>query len=264
MIGVVGLLLLAAPESIAIVTSVVESSDASEASEASLLQDLVAELSFRLGVRAVAKQALESPHSEIPQAIRACGSDDGCVVARLEASDISAGLLAVLNLSSSHPLLSLRIVRRGGARAQLVEPVKPGERSMIRALAGRLFDRAGWPLAGRIAVETSPVDAKVTVLDASSAEPDLEGNVFKVPPGVVRVLAERDGYLREESSVHVTAGREERVILELKRQASLLESPWLWVIIGVAAAGAGAGAVAIGTNRAKSCFCIGPPCNPCP
>jgi hypothetical protein len=109
--------------------------------------------------------------------------------------------------------------------------LESGKGRMAADLAGvvrTLIERRGFRMHGRLEVSTVPPNATVLV------EPGVvAGNLV---PGAYRVVASLSGHADAERTVNIEAGETLHVELSL-RERSIVESPWLWTLIGVAVVG---------------------------
>jgi hypothetical protein len=96
--------------------------------------------------------------------------------------------------------------------------------SVVRAL----IERRGFRMHGRLEVSTVPPNATVLV------EPGVVAGTLM--PGRYRIVASLSGHADAERTVELEAGEVLRVELSL-RERSIVESPWLWTLIGVAVVG---------------------------
>jgi hypothetical protein len=192
--------------------------------------------------------------------VRDCGSDTVCVSSRLRAFNARLGLVVVIDFSSKPVLISLQLLDTDDARlvASSVGELSPKEAisASIRARARELLEKAGHVRAGRLLVEVDPPNARVAI---AGFEPDPgTPNRFTVAPGTYTVTAALDGWSAAKTEASVEGGAESKVRLELVREGSLLESPWLWIAIGVVAAGSvTAGVIAAQDTTRCVCATIG-------
>lgn len=229
-----------------------------KASLSSVIDDVSAASSFRLGLKLISNEEMFVASSgDLSAKVRDCGSDTSCIADRLRAFDARYGLVVVLNLAVSPPLLSLQLLDTDERRmvGESIGELGPGENvsQAIRTRAAQLFDQAGWGQAGRIIVDVAPGRAKINLADRTPDEGT--SNVFTVPPGRYEVKAEADGHRAGQTEAVAIAGQETRVGLTLEEESSLLGSPWFWGVVGVAVAG-GTTAAIIATRPKTRCLCI--------
>lgn len=230
-----------------------------EASLSSVIDDLAAASAYRLGIKLISNEELSIAAGDLSTKVRECGSDTLCIADRLRRFDARFGLVVVVNLAISPPLISLKLLDTDERRlvAEGVGPLTPSEGTVsaaVRARAQKLLDKAGYIEAGRVVVDVTPPRARV-VLGEGQLPDDGSPNVFSVAPGRHVVRAELEGYTSGQAEAVALAGQETRVGLVLEEDASIVSSPWFWSAIGVAAAG-GVVAAIFATRTTTRCVCI--------
>jgi hypothetical protein len=172
-----------------------------------------------------------------------CGSDSACVCAALSREGYALGVRAIL--SGGTLLLELvDAAQRNVLARSMVEISSQNALDTVAEQSEAAFDRAAPERAGLLVVETVPPDAIVTVGDGEAGDSGLLHS-FTLRPGRVRVRARREGFFDGVASAQVIQGRETRVTLalvEIPKEGTLVESPWLWA--GIVAAVAGGVAIA--------------------
>jgi hypothetical protein len=202
------------------------------------------------------------------ESLRRCGSEVGCMAARLAQSGADQGLVVAVSLDAA--LLSLTLIdARAGGRAPAVRTrdLDGVEAAAVLVLASReaaaLLEAASFPPAARVAVDVRPAGARLSLPSTPLAE-HARGGAFRVPPGRHFVHAEADGHQPADAEVIAIAGGDLTVALVLEPTESLLASPWTWAI--AAAFVAGSAAAVVWTVEPAGCICFhqnGAPCRGC-
>ena len=82
-------------------------------------------------------------------------------------------------------------------------------------------------------------------------------------PGAVRAAITLEGYETQALEVLLERGKTTSANVELRKEESILASPWIWIgAAGLVAAGA-ITAVAIATAPSLGCVCLATPGEPC-
>jgi hypothetical protein len=224
----------------------------------SIFNDVVSAAGMRLGLRVVSYEEMFAAAEEgLGDRVRDCGSDSGCISARLRTFNARLGLVVVVDLSSKPPLISLQLLDTDDNHmlASDLGEVEARETlsASIQERTRHVLEKGGFSLAGRILVEVDPPNAHITL--GNGVEPDQgTPNRFTVAPGHYTVAAALEGWSAKHDGVEVAGGEESKVRIALAKETSILESPWLWVGIGAAVA-AGSVAVLIATHKTTRCLC---------
>lgn len=245
-----------APSRLAVLPIVLEGPHGS-ATISSIFNDVAAATDMRANLRVVSYEEMFAASEEgLGDRVRDCGSNTNCVSSRLRAFNARLGLVVVLDFSSKPPILSLQLLDTDDSKmiASAVGEVGGGSLSeTIRARTREVLEQGGYSRAGRVLIEVSPPNARVSI---PGIEPDPGmPNRFTVAPGTYRVSAALDGYAPTNGEVTVTSGGEAQLKLELTAETSLIESPWLWVAVGVVIAGS-VTAVAVATYNPDRYLCL--------
>lgn len=230
----------AATDRLAVLPIVLEGEHGS-ATISAIYDDVAAAASMRLGLRVISNEEMFAASEEgLGDRVRDCGSDIACVAARLRSFNARLGMVVVLDFSSKPALIRLQLLDTDDSRlVQASVGEVSGDKAElsanIRKRAGELLEAARYTRAGRVLVEVSPPNARVS-LDGVEPDPGTP-NRFTVAPGSYTAIAALDGWGSQKSAVTVQSGEEAKVRLELSEETSLLESPWLWAAIGVVAIG---------------------------
>lgn len=231
------------------------------ATSSGIFNDVAAACDMRLGLRVVSYEEMFVATEEgLGDRVRDCGSDTGCISARLRTFNARLGLVVVLDFASSPPLMSLQLLDTDDGRmlassvGEVRAPKSGGISSIIRKSTSELLDKAGYPRAGRVVVEVEPPNAHVILGDG--LDPDIgTSNRFTVTPGRYPVTASLDGWSSGKSEVLAVTGAEAKVQLALVKDSTLIASPWFWVVVGVAVAGGTLGVLAA-TRHTSHCLCL--------
>jgi hypothetical protein len=212
---------------------------------------------------------LESAES-VAKLAASCGSNTSCLNRALLGAGYALGLRLVINAELDPALLTLEIVDTARDRVLASDRAEVHASALLdaaRASASRALDRAGFKIGARVFVTVVPEDAEIALDEGTRADPGRP-NRFTIRPGRHSVRARKAGYAPTESVVETQEGAETMVMLRLSEQgkeASILESPWLWV----GAAAVVAGGIALGAWAARpspTCLCVpvrGGSCPPC-
>jgi hypothetical protein len=225
----------------------------------SIYDDVAAAAVMRIGVRVISYEEMFAASEEgLGDRVRDCGSDTACVASRLRLFNARLGLVLVLDFSSKPALIRLQLLDTGDSRLvqASVGEVSGGKEEIsanIRKRAGELLDAAKYTRAGRVLVDVSPPNARVSL---GGLEPDPgTPNRFTVAPGSYTAIAALDGWSSAQGQVTVESGQEAKISLELNEETSILESPWLWAVIGAVAIGTGIG-IAVATDKDPKVLCL--------
>lgn len=241
---------------------IVTEGDHGSASLSSIFDDVAAATSRRLGLRLISYEEMFAVSRDgLGTGVLECGPDTGCISSKLRSFNARMGLVAILDFSLDPPVISMQLIDTdAGARVADVVgelPSNDPERisAGIRAKTDEVLQRAGYVLAGKIAVEVDPPHAVIRL--AGDVEPDKgTPNVFTVAPGRYTVSAEAEGYERGTTEAEIAGGTSTRVTLQLSEASSILESPWLWIGIGAVVAGGVTTGVLLGTRNSERCLCL--------
>jgi len=230
-----------------------------EASLSSVINDVSIAAAYRLGLKLVSNEEMFANAGDVGTKVRDCGSDSSCIADRLRRFDARYGLVVVVNLAISPPLLGLQMLDTDERRlvAEGLGPLTAAEKTVSAAIQARtrkMLDDAGYIEAGRILVEVTPGRARLSL---ATGQPPEEGapNVFSVAPGRYDVRGELDGYIAGSVEAVAIAGQETKVGLILEEESSLVASPWFWSAIGAAVAG-GTVAAILASRPTTRCVCI--------
>ncbi|MBI4820919.1 MAG: hypothetical protein HY791_31940 [Deltaproteobacteria bacterium] len=208
---------------------IVERADPTGPGPATLVADTSSRLRERLGL--ILGLTLESDPGAT---IRRCGSDDECVARQLD-ERIDVFLRVTLNGTVDPPLLSVRLYRRGQKApwtdALDLRPLGDSTAAEVTETVVGAVRSLGLELGGRLSIDAEPSDALVIV---ASSTGDLAGSAQLLPQGRYRVSVTRDGRRPASLEAEVVAGETRVVRVVLEPEATLLESPWLWLGGGAA------------------------------
>lgn len=241
-----------------------------EASLSSVIDDVSTAAAYRLGLKLISNEEMFAAAGDVANKVRDCGSDTTCIADRLRRFDARYGLVVVVNLALSPPLLSLQMLDTDERRlvAESAGNVSAGDETVsqaIRARARKMLEEAGYIEAGRIVVDVTPPRARVSLADGQLPD-DGSPNVFSVAPGRHEVRGELQGYVANQVEAITIAGQETKVGLVLEEESSIVSSPWFWTAIGAAVAG-GTVAAIFATRTTSRCVCLvvnGVGCEQCP
>jgi hypothetical protein len=195
---------------------------------------------------------------ESERRIEDCGTDASCLASFLSAFDARYGLLVVLNFALPPPLIGVRLVDTHERRivASFAGPAERDPIAAVKAQVGRMLDEAGHRQLGRVLVRTDPADAEVSIENAvpRSTAP----HVYLLEPGTHRVSARREGHQDASATAEAKAGEHLELQLELPKieETRVLESWWLWTIIGGAVVAGTVTAIVL-TTRGPDQICVG-------
>ncbi len=241
-----------------------------EASLSSVIDAVASASAYRLGLKLISNEEMFANAGDVANKVQDCGSDTLCIADRLRRFDARYGLVVVVNLAISPPLISLQMLDTDERRlvAEGAGPLVAAEKSVIEAIRSRarkMLDEAGYIEAGRIVVEVTPSRARVSLVDGQLPD-NGSPNVFSVAPGRHEVRAELEGYVSGQIEAVAIAAQETRVGLVLEEESSIVSSPWFWGAIGAGVAG-GVVAALLATRTTSRCVCIvvnGVGCEQCP
>lgn len=219
--------------------------------------DVQAVLQFRRALRIVPKGEMFAPGTSLADAVRSCGADLGCMVARLEGTGIRFGLSVTVTLDVEPVLVALRLVDTRApqvAATEVVRSTRDGAAisKAIRRGSGALLAQAGYRQYGRLLVETAPIGATLLV-DPPAPDIDPSQHELLLLPGRYRVLAELADHHAATATVAIDAGRLTTLQLVLPEAPRWWGSWWLWSAVGVAVAGGAAAAVWATTRTGGVC-----------
>jgi hypothetical protein len=186
----------------------------------------------------------------LEEELRGCRNDNRCVGARLQAAGIDRALYVVANVESRPVLLSVELIAADTGRSIATElsPVRGSLSDVVGLSVRRLLSSAGHSLGARLLVDPQPVDARLALDPAAPLEARVPS---VVPAGRYRLLADAPGHRREERELELEPGGEVTIELTLEEKA-VLETWWLWTIVGAAVViGAGAGIAAVEWPRKR-------------
>lgn len=227
---------------LAILTSVLARGDVDPELNAINLDAACARVAgFVAGISPTARADIEE--RGLDEELRECGSDARCISTRLEARQIDLAALVVVNLATTPPLLTMRLVSTDGGRVlserASAVPKNVQIKDAVSAEFAVLLERGGHPVLGRVNVDAAPANAIVRI---ESARESLAGSVFLLPPGEHRVSIDADGYAETSTAVRVERMRESQLVLALEPESSVFGEWWFWMIVGGAAVAASASA----------------------
>jgi hypothetical protein len=122
-----------------------------------------------------------------------------------------------------------------------------------------MFEKRGHALAAKLIVELDPPASAISI----DGKPAMPG-AHLLAAGRHRIEATHPDHLAQSIEVDTVAGTERTVTLSLTEEATLIESPWLWVGIAAVLAGATT-ALLIGTRSTERYVCApfeGADCDP--
>jgi hypothetical protein len=189
------------------------------------------------------------------QAFVQCGADASCIGARLEGQDADLGLFLVVNLATTPPLITGRIIDSHGTVLKSIARDLAGDlMEQVVSAVTELFEGSGHAVGGRLWVEPDPHDAQVGLEGNPELESSMPGS-FLVPAGTYHLIASKDGYASTTTLATVARMEDAHTRLTLAESRTMFASPWAWVIGAVAIAG-GAVAIAVALRReGPSTFC---------
>ena len=203
-------------------------------------------------------------------AVRACGSDIGCVARQLAPFSADLGLVVVVNGRLKPPLYGVLTLDTRRERLIAERYKQVDRRRLTRSLRATIaahLDQAGHPRWGRLAVDVEPPRATIVLSPAYAPEVG-RANAFIVPPGAYTVRAELESHITAEKTTQVTGGQTARVDLRLMPEAHWYQSPWVWVGAAIVVAAAAATVTAVTLSSETTCGCVitadRPMCPPCP
>jgi hypothetical protein len=224
----------------------------------SVYNDVVSATEMRIGLRVISYEEMFAASEEgLGDRVRDCGSDIGCISARLRTFNARLGFVVVVDLASKPPLVSLQLLDTDDGKmlasfAGEVDMKRPISETIQRRTKETL-EKAGYGLAGRVLVEVDPPSAHVVLGDG--IDPDQgTPNHFTVAPGKYQVAAALDGWSAAHTDVEVGSGGEAKVQLALTKNTTLLESWWFWTIVGAVVVGGAVTTYAL-TRRTETCIC---------
>lgn len=234
-----------------------------------LVSEIEAAAALRGSLRMLSMEDLFVAGGETAEAaVRACGSDQGCVSERLRAVGARLGLIVILNVSTSSPLLALRLFETRSGEPLVVRAASPSHLddslyAELRAMAEEVFDEAGFEKGAKLTVRVDPLSARVDV--GGRREPEMGASaVFLLPPGEYPVRASLEGYEAQETRILLTRGEQRELELVLEKHGTFLSSPWFWVTVGLLVGGAAAATAIVMTSGSDQyCFCIPGPGGGC-
>jgi hypothetical protein len=246
------------PLSVAILSFIVEGSGGGT-SASSVYQAISEAAVMRPSLRLLTSEEMfvADPQTS-EQRIEDCGTDASCLATHLAAFDARYGLLAVLNFTTEPPLIGLRLVDTEKRRivGEFAGPAEGDPLAAIRARAAELFDRAGHAQYGRLLVRTEPPEAEVEI----EGTPPLSTSpyTYLLVPGAHRVSARKEGYQEAGALAEAKAGLQSEVTLVLPKieETPVLESWWLWTIIGGVVVAGTVTAIVLGL-RGGDRICVG-------
>jgi hypothetical protein len=189
----------------------------------------------------------------------ACGQDTACIGAQLEPFQADLGLVVVIDVEITPPLLSLILIDTKKREVvdehyAQVEGDREALFSRLRAESGAMLDRRGYARSGRLLVRTTPAKAEVKI---AGQRADIgTPNQFTLPPGTYAVEASAEGYEAASGNAVVTSGATTELPLSLAPMTSFLDSPWPWIVGATVVVGA---AVAVGVaagSTTEACVCF--------
>jgi PEGA domain-containing protein len=177
------------------------------------------------------------------RSIAECANDVPCIADRIRARRADLGIIIVANFAIAPPIVTARIIDAMRARViknALVETDAASLAPAVRGMTMDLVEASGHACGGRIAIETEPRDALVTLTSSPSGRsPRRAQDVFTAPPGRYRVVVSRPEYLTKSAWIESKRGTNTVLAISLERELTTpLSSPWLWVGVGGAALGA--------------------------
>jgi hypothetical protein len=260
-VGLAGLLATQAPApvSLALIPAMDCGSRACEDStRLSMLQSALTSAIERRQMRALADEELfVNAGADFSRRIRSCGPELSCICAA--SSSLPADLLLVLLASVDRDpvLLGVRLIDRNICKivGQAVKEAKADAElgPVVTALAAGVLEKSGYPRLARVKFQLEPADAIVAAPDSMSMD-YADAKSFTGKPGKHTVVVSANGYIPQTIEVELDGEKEMRVSLDA--EASIIESPWLWIIVGVAAAGAVTGGI-LWMNRPEVVCVVG-------
>ena len=238
-----------------------DTSGDAQLSAVSLLEQAQKVIDYCPALESLSRADLFGPATaDVGNALLACGTDYGCMAARLSRAAVEVGLEVMVNTRLKPPIVTSTLIFGPSDVVTSVAELEGDPRGTAARLEAHLFEileRSGYEIGGRLSVDVTPGDATVELDPRGEPDPRAP-NVFTLPPGEYAVTAHRDGYEPLTARVEIHAKRPQRVSLELVEAASWLDSPWLWIALGAAAAGATFGAIAIasGGDDARGTLCL--------
>jgi hypothetical protein len=189
--------------------------------------------------------------------LRSCGTDDRCIAARLEQEAIDRALYVVASLETGFVSVELFARGRVGAIATEVAPIEGSvERAVGAAVAGAMRS-AGHRRGARLVVDVEPREATARLGTIAIAP----GDSTVVEAGLSAIDVSASGFVSERREVELTEGRETVVRVELEAEESIVESWWLWTVVGIVAASAiVVPIVATRSSGGPQPFCYGQAC----
>lgn len=234
-----------------------------------LVEEIQAAATLRANLRMLSMEDIFVAGGETAEAaVKACGSDQACVSERLRAVGAGLGLIVVVNLSSSSPLLGLRLFDTHSDQVLVVRTTAPSGQgdelyAELRAMAESVLDEAGFEKGAKLTVRVDPVSARVEVGERRESEIGA-GAIFFLPPGEYPVRASLEGYEPTETQVSLLRGEQRELQLALEKNNTFLSSPWFWVTVGLLVGGAAAATAIVMTSGSDQyCFCIPGPDGGC-
>jgi hypothetical protein len=246
----------APPERLAILSSVVKPERDPETTAVNVDASCVYVAGFAAGVQTVPRAELSE--RALDEALRNCGADARCLSVRLEERSIDLAALVVVNLSSSPPLITLRLLRTQGAKVLAERAVSaPREGPPVLDVVSRelasLLESGGYPVLGRVNVETNPENTNVRF--EASGVVQHAASIFLVPPGVHRVSLGADDHESASTSIRVERLKESTLAVRLEPEPALYERWWFWTIAGAAVVTAVAGTLVLARDPGRLRLC---------
>lgn len=185
-----------------------------------------------------------------------CGTDIRCVAKAL-GEKVDVVLLIVAANNANPPILAFKLVdvKNVGIIAEARDKYAPRELlTEVGARADVLLEGAGYKKMAKLRANIDPAGAAIEI--AGVAKGDATGALW-VAPGKYEVVASHPGYDEKTAQVELIAGQETSIALQLDKDSSLVESPWLWAAIGVVAAGTATAFLVFRSGPSEACIPIG-------